>query len=157
VRTCLTSRAARTASGTRPTDHGVGARVARSRWARYAVRRKHQRMQWRDGFWMDRYTVTNAQFRRFARRPTMDRRRTTTLRMDYPDARPELLGRRRCVRILDVALIWPIPTTGGSASRRPMAATAPDRAFLANWAIPVVRWPGKCRSLRTLGRQGLAD
>jgi len=45
-----------------------------------------------DGFWMDRYTVTNAQFRRFVEETdyvTVAERRPS--RIDYPDARPELL------------------------------------------------------------------
>jgi formylglycine-generating enzyme required for sulfatase activity len=45
-----------------------------------------------DGFWMDRYTVTNAQFRRFvdaAQYVTVAERRPS--KSDYPQARPELL------------------------------------------------------------------
>src|SRR5580765_1024506 len=44
------------------------------------------------GFWMDRYTATNAQFRHFLEATnyvTVAERRPS--RLNYPDARPELL------------------------------------------------------------------
>ena len=95
-----------------------------------------------DGFWIDRHTVTNAEFARFVRKTghvTVAERAPDPA--DYPGARPESLvaGLGGVPQPRATGSTWATTTTGGPTCPGPTGATPRGRAARSRRS-PTTRW-----------------